>query len=74
MLQITVSSASPSTQDERENCFVELTIIIVFVVLAVALQRNGAVRASPSFNADALVVALLHRALTVTGTTILAAS
>lgn len=61
-------------KDTAEPNRSQLTIVIVFVVLAVHLEWNGAVRASPSFDADALVLALLQRTLTVARASVLTAS
>lgn len=51
-----------------------LTVVIVLVILAVHLERNGTVGAGPALDADTLVFAFLQSALTMPRAAIFAAS
>lgn len=51
-------------------CGCSLTFVIVFVVVAGQLERDGAVRAGPALGARAAVHPVLEEALAVTGTTV----
>lgn len=51
-----------------------LTAVIVYVILAIHFQRDGAVGTSPSLNAVAAVFAVFQCALSVPRATVLASS